>query len=244
LAGPAAAPRESLTVNFTVFDTTLGSAEALLPIMPRPNRRARTVVTVAAVNAPAGTILTTSDTLLPGATVPLTVNLRRADGRPIFQSGQSYAFTLTAVDSFGMQGRARWTMRLDTLPPVPRRELPELSGSEMRPETLQVRSRSATPLLAGAGLGAAAAALPLALGRTELNKGLASDATAYVVAGSATVAGIIGYLNGRRAVFSSENAQWNANRRRLHEDSASAIRSANERARLRPPIRVVMERSR
>jgi len=244
LAGPAAVPRDSLTVSFTVSDTVLGSAEALFPITPRPSRRARMVVTVAAANAQAGNILAVSDTLALGAAGPLTVSLRRPDGRPIFQSGQSYAFTLVAVDSFGMQAQRRWTMRLDTLPPGRQRELPELSESEMRPETLQVRSRSATSLLAGVGLGAAAAALPMALGRTELNKGLASDATAYVVAGSAAVAGIIGYLNGRRAVFSPQNAQWNADRRRLHEDSASAIRAANERARLRPPIRVVMERSR
>lgn len=243
IPGAGAQSRDTLRVGFTVAsDTMLAGNEGRVAVSPRPNRSARTVVTIAEVGAPAGSILGSSDTLRFGEAGPLTLNLRSAEGRPLFQSGRQYGFTLTALDSFGLRAQARWTMRLDTLPPVMQplpRSLPE---SEFRPETLQVRHRSAATLLAGAGLGVVAAVLPTAFGRTELNNGLAGDGTAIVVAGSVTVAGIVGFLNGRRAVYSAENAQYNTERLRVHEDSVRAVRAANDLARQRPPIRLQIVR--
>ncbi len=240
----AAAPRDTLRVAFTVVtDTVFAGADALLPITPRPTHRARTVVTVAAVGDPAGSVLTGSDTLAPGAARPLLVNLRRSDGTALVQNGQRYRFTLAAVDSLGFPAQVQWVMRAEVQRPVLRQPPGDVPASELRPETLQVKQRSMPALLGGAGLGLAAALLPTALGQSSLNSGLAGDGTAYLVAGSLTVAGIAGYLNGRRAVYSAENARLNAQRLRLHEDSVQAIRRANELAQQRPPIRLVIERS-
>jgi hypothetical protein len=238
-AGPARVP---LSVGFRVApETTLTGADGRLAVLPRPSRPARTVVTVAPVGAPAGSMLTNSDTLPAGATVPLVVDLRYSGGRP-FENGR-YTLTLTATDSSGTQASIPWTMVIQSQPPVVQPEPRRLAESDLRPETLQVRYRAPSTLLAGAGLGIAAVALPSVLGRTEVNKGLASDATAYVVAGSATVAGIIGFLNGRRAVYQPENARLNAERRARYEADVQRVRAANEEARRVPPIRVTMERS-
>jgi hypothetical protein len=132
-------------------------------------------------------------------------------------------------------------MRLTALPPVTQSAPRSLAESALLPETLQVRHRSMVTLLAGAGLGAAAAFIPTALGRAEVNKGLAGDGTVYVVAGSVTVAGLVGFLNGRRAEYSAANARHNDSLRSQYEERAQAANRANELARRQPPIRLVRE---
>ncbi len=243
-AAVVAAPRDSLHVGYSVApDTVLAGEQALLAITPRPTRRARTVVTVAAVNAPVGSVLISSDTLGLGAPGALTVNLRRPDGSSYLQGGQRYRFTITAVDSFDSRASQDWVMRAEIQRPVTRPLPGDVPDAELRPETLQVKQRSMPALLGGAGLGVVAALLPTAFGQSTLNSGLSGDGTAYLVAGSLTIAGVAGFLNGRRAVYSEENARYNASRLRLHEDSVQAIRRANELAQQRPPIRLVVERS-
>jgi hypothetical protein len=238
-AGPGARP---LDVRFRVApETTLAGVDGRLAIMPRLNRPARAWVSVAAVGAPAGSEAARSQELAPGDTVPLLLDLRNPGGAP-FEDGP-YMFTMTAVDSQGVQQTAEFTMRLAKQPPVSSALPNPPRESELRPETLQVRQRSASTLIAGAGLGLAAAVLPAVLGRTEVNKGLASDATAYVVAGSAAVAGVIGYLNGRRAVFQPEAARANAERLRSYRAAVDSVNALNAEARRAPPIRVSLERS-
>jgi hypothetical protein len=98
-------------------------------------------------------------------------------------------------------------------------------------------------LLAGAGLGVATALIPTALGRAEVNKGLSGDGTVYVVAGSVTVAGLVGFLNGRRAEYSAANTRHNDSLRSQYEERVRAANRANELARRQPPIRLVREGS-
>jgi hypothetical protein len=236
----AAAPAAPFSIEYQVArDTTLSGPEDQLAITLLPARRARTVVTVR--TAGESSVLWRSDTLPAGESRPI-LWLPRSNGRPL--PNNVYGFEVTGVDSVGtLATPVRWTMRLIALPPVAQPAPRELSASDQRPETLQVRHRSAATLLAGAGLGVVAAVLPTAFGRTEVNAGLAGDATAYVVAGSVAVAGIIGYLNGRRAVYQPENARLNAERRARYEADVRAGRAANEQARQRPPIRLQIERS-
>jgi hypothetical protein len=239
--GAAVAPRDPLRVEFTARDSILAGTDSLYTVIPRPSRLARTMVTVAAVGAPTGSIQAFSDTLAPGAAGPLTIALRRADGRPVLQPG-NYVFSLQAVDTFNMTGRVQWTMRLDTLAPVVQPLPPPLAASALRPETLQVKSRSPGSLVAGIGLGAVAAVLPTALGQSKLNAGLSGDGTAYLVAGAAAVAGVVGFLGGTRAQFQPANAQYNERIRREYEQRVEAVRTANEQARQRPRIRVTIVR--
>jgi len=235
----AAAPAAPFSIEYQVArDTTLSGPEDRLAITLLPARRARTVVTVR--TAGESSVLWRSDTLQARELRPI-LWLPRSDGRPL--PNNLYAFEVTGVDSVGtLATPVRWTMRLTALPPVAQPLPRELSASDFRPETLQVRHRSAATLLTGAGLGVVAAVLPSAFGRTEVNAALAGDATAYVVAGSVTVAGIIGYLNGSRAVFQRDAAESNAQRRAQYEAQVRAVRAANEQARQRPPIRLQIER--
>lgn len=241
---PAAQPqvtRVPLAVRFEVSaETALAVGDGRLPIVPVPNRRARSVVTMALADAP-GAILWRSDTLAAGTAAPVLWPVRAADGRLVAPG--RYLFAVTATDSAGEQARAEWTMVVERVvadtQPVPRR----VQAEELRPETLQVRRRAPAGLLLGVGIGATALALPQVLGRPELKTGTSRDATAFVVAGSAAVAGFVGFLGGRRAVYVPENARYNADLRQQRVGQIAEIVAANARARELAPVRVRLERS-
>jgi hypothetical protein len=237
---PAAAPAvEPLKVDLGLpADTILAMLDGRLPITATPSRKARTVVAVAPADAPTAVLWT--DTLPAGATGALGWALRARDGT-LVQPGR-YAVLATALDSAG--GISQTVERVVAISRVPADTQPlppALTSSSFAPETLHIRHGSPVGLLLGAGLGAAAAFLPGALGRPELNKGLASDGTAYVVAGSVTVAGLIGFLAGHRVEPLPENALKNAELRRQDASTRAAITAANARARDEAPIRVRLE---
>lgn len=237
-----AAPAGPFSIDFQVArDTTLRGPDERLAMTLLPARPARTVVTVRTAGD-VSVLWQRSDTLPAGASRPILWLPRGADGRPLPDG--VYAFDVTGVDDAGIPATpVTWRMRLTALPPVTRPALRPLAESVFLPETLQVRHRSMVTLLAGAGLGAAAAFIPSALGRTEVNKGLSGDGTAYVVAGSVTVAGLVGFLNGRRGEYSVANARHNDSLRSQFEERVQAANQANELARRQPPIRLVREGS-
>jgi hypothetical protein len=97
-------------------------------------------------------------------------------------------------------------------------------------------------LLLGVGLGAAAAFLPSALGRPELNKGLGSDGTAYLVGGSVAIAGVIAFISGGSERHPlPDNVRRNAELRQQDAASRAAVEAANARARENAPVRVRLE---
>ena len=241
VAAAAPAPVERLTVQAeSPADTTLAPREGRLPITPRPSRRASAIVAVGPADAP--TVVLWGDTLEAGASGALGWNLRGRDGALVAPG--RYALRATAVDSAGVVSatieRVLVVSRLaaDTQP-LP----PPLQPSAFAPETLRLRHGSPGAVLVGAALGAAAAVLPTAFGRTELNQGLAGDQTAYAVAASVGVAGLVGYLGGHRMRYSPENVQRNAELRRTDAARRAAVAAANAEARANAPVRVRLERS-
>jgi len=236
---PTATARLAVQADFPA-DTTLEVSEGRLPITPRPSRRADAVVAVGPADVP--TVVLWSDTLEAGGSGALGWNLRGPEGALVAPG--RYALRVTAVDSAGEVSatieRVLVVSRIvaDTQPlPAP------LLPSAFAPETLLIRRGSPGAVLAGAGLGAFAALLPTALGRTELNKGLSGDGTAYAVAASVTVAGLVGFLGGHRTRYLPENAQRNAELRQSDAASRAAIAAANAQARENAPVRVRLERS-
>jgi hypothetical protein len=239
----APAPAAPVVVRLTVTaevprDTTLAAEGDLLPIAPRPSRLARGVVTVSPADAP--TVVVWGDTLPAGAAGALGWNLRTREG--VLATPGRYALRVTAVDSVGeVSGTIEHVLVLSRVEvdtqPLP----PPLAASDFAPETLLLRRGSPGAALIGAGLGAAAALLPAALGRSELNQGLSGDGTAYVVAASVTVAGLAGFLGGHRVRPMPENALQNADLRRRDEESRTAIQAANALARESAPVRVQLE---
>jgi len=203
-----------------------------------PSRRALAVVTAGPAEAPA--VVLWRDTLPAGRVGALSWNLRDAKGALVTPG--RYTVRVRAVDSAGSVSptavRVLIVSRLSAdTQPLP----PPLASSAFAPERVQTGQRSVSSLLIGVGLGAAAALLPSVLGRTELNQGLAGDATAYVVAGSVTVAGLVGFLAGRRTVYVPENAQRNAQLRQSDAAARAAIVQANAAARQRALVRVRLE---
>ena len=235
------APRvvERLTVAVQVpADTALSVADGRLPITPRPSRRARGVVTVSPADAP--TAVVWSDTLPAGSTGALGWDLRTREGA--LATPGRYSMRVTAVDSAGeVSATIERVLEVSRVAADTQPLPPPLAPSAFAPETLRLRRGSPGAVLIGAGLGAAAALLPSALGRTELNQGLSGDGTAYVVAASVTVAGLAGFLGGRRVQPMPENALRNTELLRRDEASRAAIQAANALARENAPVRVRLE---
>ncbi len=229
-----------LAVRFEVSaETTLAASDGRLPIVALPNRQARSVVTMALADAP-GAILWRSDTVPAGTAAPVFWPVRSADGRVVAPG--RYLFAATALESAGEQARVEWTMAVVRVVPDTQRLPPPVPPEELRPETLQVRHRAPAGLLLGVGIGVSALALPQLLGRPELNGSSSGDGTAIVVAGSATVAGVIGFLGGRRPQFQPENARYNADLRQQRASQIAQAAEANARARDQAPVQVRLER--
>jgi hypothetical protein len=154
-----------------------------------------------------------------------------------------YRISATAVDSAGVISPAVARVIVVSRVQADTQALPPpLPRSAFLPEATSVTHRSASGLLIGAGLGAAVALLPSALGRPELNSGLGSDGTAYLVAGSVTVAGVIAFLTGGRERHPlPENVRHNEALRQQDAANRAAIVEANARARENAQVRVRLE---
>ncbi len=230
----------ALTVEVTLpADTTMPVATGRFPIRATPSRQAMTEVTIAPAATPLAVVW--SDTLAAGATGVMHWNLRGNDGA-LVPPGR-YAVTVTAMDSAGELSEAEGrVLVVSRAAPDTQALPPALAPSAFLPETAHVAHRSPAGLLVGAGLGVAVAVLPSALGRTELNQGQGTDGTAYVVAGSVSLAGLVGFLVGTRTHTPlPENARRNADLRQRDAESRAAIASANARAREAAPVRVQVE---
>lgn len=244
---PAPAPAapavviQRLTVQVEVpADTVLDPSDGRLPIVPRASRRAAAFVAVGPADAP--TVVAWSDTLRVGASGALGWDLRGRDGALVAPG--RYALRVTAMDSSGEVSptieRVLVVTRMepDTQPlPLP------LLAAAFEPETLRIKHASPTVLLLGAGLGAAAALLPDAAARSELNAGRTSDVTRLVIAGSVTVAGIVGFLAGQRVQPVPEAARRNAELRQRDTANRQSLAQANAAARAGAPVRVRLEAS-
>ncbi|MGA2382548.1 MAG: hypothetical protein ABSG61_03855 [Gemmatimonadales bacterium] len=239
-AAPAVAAPVPLTVQLALpADTTLPVADARLPIFLAPSRAARAAVAIASAAAPAAPLW--ADTLPLGATGAVGWDLRGRDGALVAPG--RYRVTATAVDSAGSAAPAVTRVVVISRAPADTQALPPpLPRSAFLPEFTSVSHRSASGLLVGVGLGAAVALLPSALGRPELNKGLGSDGTAYLVAGSVAIAGVIAFVAGGQERHPlPENVQKNAALRQQDAASRAAIVEANARARQNAPVRVQPE---
>jgi hypothetical protein len=233
---PAVAP---LVVQPAMLsDTVLPVSGGLFPVAPHPSRRARAFVALTRADAPG--VVFWSDTLEADSAGPLAWDLRGQDGA-VVQPGR-YALQVWAVDPAGERSpTVERTLEVSRLAADTQPLPPPLGQSAFAPETLRLRRGSPGAVLLGAGFGAAAAVLPAALGRTELNQGLSGDGTAYVVAASVAVAGLAGFLGGHRVQPLPENALRNAELRQRDEASRAAIRAANAVARESAPVRVRRE---
>ena len=249
-AAPTAAPAAPaapavvlppLTVQVDVpADTQLTPLVDRLPVLPRPSRHARVTATVGPIDAP--TVVLWSDTLPAGAPDSLGWNLHGRNGN-VVPSGR-YALRVTATDSLGKVSPTIERVLVVTRAEPDTQPLPSpLAPSAFEPETVRLKRASPTVLLVGAALGAAAALLPEVLARTELTEGRDRDATSLAIAGTAAVAGIVGFLAGHHEQPVPEAVTRNAELRQRDAANRQAITSANAAARANAPVRVRLEAS-
>jgi hypothetical protein len=240
---PEAAPRAPtvapLVVQPAMFsDTVLPVTGGRFPVAPRPSRRARAFVALTRADAPG--VVIWNDTLEADSAGPLAWDLHGGDGS-LVQPGR-YALQVWAVDLTGERSPAverilEISRIASDTQPIP----PPLAPSAFEPETLRLKRASPSVLLVGAGLAAAVALLPEVLARTELNEGRDRDATSLAIAGSAALAGIVGFLAGHRVQPLPEAARRNAELRQRDAANREAIVRANAEARANAPIRVRLE---
>jgi hypothetical protein len=244
---PAAAPAAAapavarLTVQVDApADTALAVRDERLPIVPRPSRRAAASVVVGPADAP--TIVLWADTLRAGASGALGWNLRDRSG-DLVPAGR-YALRATAMDSAGeVSPTIERVLVVTRAEPDTQPLPPALTQAAFEPETLRLKHAAPTVLLVGAGLGAAAALVPEALARGELNEGRQKDGTQLVIAGSVAVAGIVGFLAGHRVQPVPEATRRNAELRQRDAANRQTIVRANAEARANAPLRVRLEGS-
>jgi len=221
-------------------DTTLAVRDDRLPISPRPSRHATATVAVGPADAPA--VVLWSDTLRAGASGSLGWNLRDRSG-DVVPAGR-YALRVTAIDSAGeVSPTIERVLAVSRAVPDTQPLPPLLTQAAFEPETLRLKHASPVALLAGVGLGAAAALLPEALARGELNEGREKDRTQFVVAGSVTLAGIVGFLAGHRVQPMPEATRRNAELRQRDAANRQAIARTNAEAYANAPLRVRLEGS-
>jgi hypothetical protein len=238
LRAPAVAPL--LVQPAMLGDTALPVTGGRFPIAPQPSRRARAFVALTRADAP-GVVLW-NDTLEADSTGPLTWDLHVRDGT-LVQPGR-YALQVWAVDPAGERSpTVERTLEVSRIAADTQPLPPLLTPSAFEPETLRLKRASPTVLLVGAGLAATAALLPEVLARTELTEGRDRDGTQLVIAGSVTLAGIVGFLAGHRVQPMPEAARRNAELRQRDAANRQAITRANAEARANAPVRVRLEAS-
>jgi hypothetical protein len=230
--------RQMLEVSLTLpADTTVPVQGGRLRIETRPSYRSRVMVSLAPADAPTAVLWTDSGVTSGVRTAGW--NLRGRDGA-LVRDGR-YAITVRAVDSLSQVSNIIERVVSVARVPADTAPVPPLLGPEaFAPETLQLRTAPAA-LALGLGLGAAAAFLPTALGSRQLNTGLDGDVTAYAVAGTVSIAGVIGFLKGQRTRVSQENIRRNRELRDMNRRRREEVTLSNQRARDNAPMRIRVE---
>lgn len=232
VVGPAPAVL-TVTVDLPA-DTTVPASGGRLRISGSASYPARVVAIVTPADVPATIVW--SDTQQVGAGGTRAWNLRGRDGQLVAPG--RYTLSVKAVDSLGQVSPTIERVLLISRVPADTQALPP--PPTFAPETLRLRG-SPTSLAVGLALGAAAVALPTALGSPDLNSGLQADQTSYAVAGAVSVAGIVGFLAGHRVRPIPQNIQRNRELRERYAYNRQTIAQLNARARENAPVRVQVE---
>lgn len=209
-------------------DTELSVGGGHLPLVARPTRRARVLLTIAGSN---GSVVHSDSQLVVGSAT-FDWDLRLPDGSPVAPG--AYTLRLSARDSVSEAVPVGRTLTIELVPvdtqPLP----PPLAPSAFAPETARVRAHQPAALLGGVVFGAAAGALCCVFKQEG-----GTDRRAFAVAGTLTLGGIIGFASGRyvrRPV--AENVERNRQVRERDAQTRAAITQANTRARQHARMRL------
>lgn len=222
---------------FSLRDTTVRVTDSRLRIPLAPSRSARVTV---AVTGPAGVVREESQTVSGQAFYDW--NLRGRDGDLV--PADRYTIRVTAVDSL-LGEVAQPVERTVTLSRVVVDTVPMPApppASELLPDSERVRPGSAVSVLGGLVLAGAAVVLPTALGSSELKSRIgAADPAPFVVAGTAAVAGLVGYLSGTHQRLNRENVRRNEARQEQYRRDLDEARRTNQDRRANADIRITVE---
>jgi hypothetical protein len=220
-------------------DTILAADTGRYVFGVMPGRPARVITTITPADVPSDIVWAdTQEVQLAGAP---RWNLRRGGETAIVPDGR-FAIRVRAVDaSDQVSGTIERILVVSRVAVDTAAHPAALAPSAFQPETLRLRRGSPTVLLVGLGIGAAAAMMPTALGNPDLNSGRAADGTSAVIAGTASLAGIVGFLAGKRTRYSAENARANEDIRRRWQSQLQLVIAENRRLLDLAPVRIQVE---
>jgi hypothetical protein len=229
------APPLSIALDVAA-DTTLAPDSARVHLVMRPSRPGEIIASIEAL----GTGVTVwADTQLVASGLVRDWSLRAADGSLL--TGE---FRLRVFARDSLQQRAadlERTIIVSRMTPDTQPVPAALGPADLLPESERLRRGAPSVLAWSFAIGAMAALGSSMMGNAELNSGQSSDATAYAVAGGITLGGIIGYLRGSRVRPLPDNAERNRLALERNQQSRAAIERANDAARERSRVRVVVQ---
>ena len=209
----------------TTVDTTIPSGGRLVvDVAPRRRVRLSATITPNGRNDPVWT-----DEQLVNAAGAFEWDLT-AGGAPVAPG--RYLLRIQAADPLGRIQPATRTV-LITRTSVDTLATPELSETELLPDSVPVRP--ARSIIAGAALGVGTLALASLVGNDELNGG---SGARYVVAGTVSVAAIMGFLKGRQRRYSPANAMYNDEVIARHNARVMEVNDENQRRLASAMLRV------
>jgi hypothetical protein len=209
-------------------DTTLAPRDAALRLVVRPSLPSRVSVTIVPAGGAGAALHTDSQAVaFPNQATTFTWNVRTPAGT--LAVGR-YVLRVVAHDSAGQTSPPVERPFAVALLPVDTTAHPTAPRpSDFAPESTTIRPKSLTSLGVGLAAAGVAAALPSALGNSDLNRGRARDATVYGVAGVVSIAAIAGFLSGTRTLPLPENAERNRRLREQYQTQRAAVVAQNRR---------------
>jgi hypothetical protein len=216
-------------------DTQMPPREARLPIPASPTHLADVRLTITSARSTPAVVY--ADSQLAGTTTIFSWNLRAADGS-LLPTG-NYRVLVTATDSAGRTAPVfdRFVTVERVTPDTVVHPAP-LPASSFAPEFVRISHASPGVFVTGAALVAGAVALDRAMANSALSTGLPRSSGSYIVAGSVSLATVIGFLAGHRVRLLPENARRNSDLREQYERDLQSVIMENARRRQDAPVRV------
>lgn len=224
--------RPPLALSMTIPDSTaVAAGDPWLNVALQTSRHADVSIML---TAPGGAVLQSGSVVIDGRGTA-RLSLRNPDGG-LLRDG-AYRIEARAVDTWGVSsipvksGIALSRARVDT-EPAPAAPAP----TSFLPETLLATPGPAAPAIASVVLGALTMATPSLLANSALGSSGTRTAIAYGVGGSITIAGIAGFLSGKKVRPSAVNIRLNAQRRAEYARAVQETAARNGRLREDAPV--------
>ena len=216
-------------------DTQVAPRGGVFVIAASPSHRAEIRLRIEQLSQPRSPV--EADSQLAVTTAAFHWDLRLHDGS-LLPPGR-YALAVTARDSAGHTAPAiERTLEVERVAVDTLAHPAPPPASAFAPESRRLKHASGLVVVAGLALAAGAISLDDALGNSAMRTGLPRATGSYVVAGSLSLAGLVGFLAGHRTQLLPQNVIRNQELREQYARNLQAVITENTRRRSEAPVRI------